>query len=66
METKVKEWRLKKKNRRCLYCKYLRYHSFPSSSGAFKCEAKDRWRSDFGVWHIPRIWCECYELEDKL
>lgn len=65
MTKKVIDYR--NKHKKCLYCKYLKYSSFISSCGFYKCEAKDKIIKDSmpNMLNVPRWFCSCYELDIK-
>lgn len=65
LNEEVIKWRQQRINRRCNFCKHLRYTSCLAGRGYFECMAKDRILSWFALKYIPRLWCTCYQLEEK-
>lgn len=65
MTDKVLKYR--KRHRRCKYCKHLKVKAL-NGYYSFRCIAKDKQiRDEFpDMTNVPRVFCQCYEVDGKL
>lgn len=63
-EQAILRYRNRRKNRRCRFCKNMRCMNVVPTKTTCVCNAKSKVITN-SLW-VPRIFCSCYDLEDKI
>lgn len=68
MDEKVMKWRRSPLHRKCIFCKYLKFHSIlPTTADYYTCQAKDKIINDClpDMTRIPRPLCKLFKLNTE-